>query len=362
MPADQRQPLIDAIMTSDSELAEDVRKAISDEHPGIDLQTDLKGVLKGQTHGYDLTTPQLKGTRDYVEGLNADPRTLKDPPAHLSADSLTLAQMPGFKGIGQRAYKGAGQAVWGNILGYGVTSGLDYLTGREVQMPTWEQGGLDLTVSLASNEAERALGNFAATRIGVSAAASRGLLLRAGPGFVVQPVVSVGMEEFSLESDEELYARLGLEMSSEEKWSRRAHAAGVGLAGAGASLGALYVIGKFTAGGAGVGAVGGGVGAAPGAVVGFLIGTGVVLFGAAVAYGADKALPGGRETFMKEHEEELQRRYQKEKERLDAIKSGQLPMQTIEGSQVPLPFRLSPDISVQEQAAIASYLMANAQR
>ena len=360
MPVDQQGPLVDALLKSDAALAKDIRAAIAADNPGIDIDTELAEVLKRQTTTFDMTTPELRGTRDY--GVNLLKNYPDNPAWHFSADSLALHQNPGLKGVGLRAGRGIGPALWANMLGYGVTAGLDSMTGRDVNLPTFGQGALDLGVSLGTEELERQIGARLLSRVAIENAAMRGLFQKATPGFVLQPIVSVGMEQFSLSSDEELYTRMGLVMTDDERTGRTLHAAGVGLVGAGASAGALYVIGSFTAGGAAAGAPAGGVGAAPGAVVGFLIGAGVVLVGAVAAYGADKALPNSREDYMKEHEAELLARYQKEKERLDAIRSGQLPMQTFDSSKIPLPFRLSKDISVQEQAIIASYLMANAQR
>jgi hypothetical protein len=157
----------------------------------------------------------------------------------------------------------------------------------------------------------------------------------------------MGTEYYSILQDRERR-----NVSDEEVRSRMGHSAAVGLTGAAAGLGTAYIIGKFTAGGAGIGAAGGGVGAVPGAIIGFIVG---VVVAAGASYAASRIIPGSREDWERRHAADAA-----ERARREAEERARQPLATLGGAGVPLPFRLSPDITPEEQIAIASWFIAQA--
>lgn len=346
IPEGQRAPLIEAVINSQSDLATDIRQAFLTDNPTIDV-SGIEGLAGKATTTFDLDTPALNRTEKYFSGL--------DSAAQMSPDALTLAQQPGWgRGLAGRLPGSVGRTLWANALGYGVTAGYDVATGHETNLPGFAQAGIDLGIGLASEEAERVMAARLASsalfaRLPLGSAVFRGAAQKAAPTFVIQPLISVGMGEISMSEDRELYAELGIEMSDEEIRSRRMHNLGVGAVGAGASAVVLYAAAGSLAG-------------PPGALVGFLIGVGVIATGALAGIVADRAIAGGRDEWIERHREEIEARAAAERQRMEEIRRGQRPVQTLEAGKVPIPYRPSQRISADEQRAIAEWFLGNARR
>lgn len=344
IPDDQRAPLIDAVLNGDSVLAQDIRAAVNADSP-IAQNADLPAFFDNATTTFGVDSASINRGENYFQGVESA--------AHLSSDGLTLAmQENSLAGIRQRARGNLGRNIWGTALGYGTTMTLDAVSGRPVQAPTLGQAAFDVTLGLASEEAERLAAAQLAQRVPIANTLLRGTAAKAAPGFIIQPLVSFGMGEYAMHQDREgLYREMGVTMSDEEISSRRRHNIGVGLAGAGASALVMY-----TAAGA--------VGGPPGMLVGFLIGAGSIIAGATVSYLADRALPGSREEWVERHIKEMEARVEAERQRQQQIQNeidqGLRPSRTYDQDQIPIPYRTSDRISAQEQHIIAEFFLHSA--
>jgi len=183
----------------------------------------------------------------------------------------------------------------------------------------------------------------------------RSVVGKAGPGLIVQPIISLASQRYSIYQDAQRYY-----VSDEEYNARMAHAAAVGVTGAvagtAATAGTAYIIAEFTAGGAAAGAPAGGVGAVPGAVIGFIVGA--IVAGGAM-YAADKLIPGSEEEY---HEIQAAREAaEAERRRREAAEILSRPLMEFSGGNLPLPFQPSPSMTAEEQMVIANWFIANAQ-
>ncbi|MBS0641749.1 MAG: hypothetical protein JSS43_17945, partial [Proteobacteria bacterium] len=341
MPKGQRQQLIERIMTAgpSNVLELEIQQAILADNAGV----DMRQFLQRTTGEFNLTSRQIRGGADYLTYLQKNYPGQEE--LHFNADRLTYFQEPGVRGVAGRSPGAAGRGLFGSLVGYGVTAGLDKATGRPVQSLSFGQLARDTGISVASEETERLIGAYLVSKVPISSSLARGVVGKAAPGFIVQPIVSLASEGYALHEDAKRYL-----VTDEEYRSRMLHAGAVGLTGAAAGAGAIFIVGKFTAGGAGAGAVGGaGVGAVPGAVIGFIVGVGV----AAVAmWGADKLIPGSDEEWHAKQEAKERERRRREAE--EALKR---PLMEFGSSQMPLPFRPAPDMSREEQMAIANWFI-----
>ena len=208
---------------------------------------------------------------------------------------------------------------------------------------------------MASEEAERAIGAYALSRIPIASPLARGVVGKAVPGLIVQPIISLASQRYSIYQDAQRYY-----VSDEEYNSRMGHAGAVGvtgaIAGTAATAGTAYIIAEFTAGGAAAGAPAGGVGAVPGAIIGFLVGA--VVAGGAM-YAADKIIPGSEEEWHQKHADEEAAEAERRRREAEEILSR--PLMEFNGGNMPLPFQPSPDMTPQEQMVIANWFIANAQ-
>jgi hypothetical protein len=348
MPQGTREALIDRIMSAgpSNTLELEIQAAIFADNPDV----DMRQFLEHTTGEYAMTPLEVQGSAAYADHLRRTYGPAAD--AHFNADRLTYFQQPGVRGVAGRVPGAAGRGGIGALFGYGMNAGLDTATGRPVQPLTFSGLARDTAISVLSEEAERGIGAYGVSRLAIQNPALRGIAGKSIPGFIVQPLISMASERYSIYEDAQRYA-----MSDEEYNSRMLHAGGVGLvsaaAGTAATAGTVYIIGQFTAGGAAAGAPAGGVGAAPGAVVGFIVGA---IVAAGAAYGADKLLPGGAEEYHALHEAE-----ERERRRREAQEALSRPLLEYGTSALPLPFQPSPGMTAQEQMVIANWLIANAQ-
>jgi hypothetical protein len=351
MPKGTREQLINRILSAgpSNTLELEIQAAILADNP----DTDLRQFLENATGEFNMTPEELRGSAQYAEflrrthGENAD--------SYFNADRLTYFQQPGVRGVAGRTPKAAGRGLFGSLAGQGVNATLDAATGRPVQPLSFSQLAVDTGVSVASEEAERAIGAYGISRIPIANPTLRGIAGKAGPGLIVQPIISLASQRYSLYQDAQRY-----HVSDEEYNSRMGHAAAVGVTGAvagtAATAGTAYLIAKFTAGGAAIGAPAGGIGAVPGAVIGFIVGA--IVAGGAM-YAADKLLPGSEEEW---HQKQAAREAEEaERRQREAAEILSRPLMEFSGGNLPLPFQQSPDMTPQEQMVIANWFIANAQ-
>jgi hypothetical protein len=351
MPKGTREQLINRILSAgpSNTLELEIQAAILADNPG----TDMRQFLENTTGEFSMTPQELRGSVKYAEFLRSTHGDKAD--AYFNADRLTYFQQPGVRGVAGRAPGAAGRGLLGSLAGQGVNATLDAATGRPVQPLNFSQLAVDTGVSIASEEAERAIGAYGISRIPIANPMVRGVAGKAVPGLIVQPIISLASQRYSIYQDAQRY-----HVSDEEYNSRMGHAAAVGVTGAvagtAATAGTVYLIGKFTAAGAAAGAPVGGVGAVPGAVIGFIVGA--IVAGGAM-YAADKLIPGSEEEWhqkqaAKEAEED-------ERRRREAAEILSRPLMEFGGGNLPLPFQPSPDMTPQEQMVIANWFIANAQ-
>lgn len=351
MPADLRAPVMEEIATGNSELVRDIRTALVSEMTVAQADSDvivLADSMMRTTGNADRAT--LRAVTEHFTGLR-DAHGNEGAVARQNPDSLSinLARRPGGRTTQMR--HSLGQNAFGNLVGYLTTGALEYGVNDRVVMPGAGQIAVDMGVGVTSEFAERGVGNVMVRSLAHSTAGAnllgntgaRSVLSKAGPGFVVQPLVSVGMGMWAAHEDAEMYRQIGFEMSDDEYQRRLTHDAGVGVAGA---LGTLGVVGAYALAGSAVGPVG--------TLVGIIVGAGA-------AWIANEALPDSREDFLREHQARLEAQDRERRERMWAQQAGEIPLSTMEAGRVPLPFRESNRISAQEQRVIANWFLQNAQ-
>jgi hypothetical protein len=318
-------------------------------------------------HG--MSPRQIEGTRRYFELLASDPRYQSNPSAHFNAEMLMMYQNPylertlegrtrvNWEGMNARAGRSARGNAAASTMGLGTRILLDRIHGVErPDMSGWDYArefGRDVAIGVAQDEIAMQGGRLV-SRIPIQNTATRGLVgRRLVPGVVAAGTAPV-LEYFSIPEG----------ASSEEYRQRLGRATLIGATSTGAAMateavvtplataGAAYIIGKFTAGGAAAGAPAGGVGAVPGAIIGFIVGAVVA---GVIAYELDRNLSGrGREWDERRARAELARR------RREAEERRLRPIMTLGGNQIPLPIGLSPNITPDEQIAIANWFIGQA--
>ena len=351
MPKGTREQMINRILSAgpSNTLELEIQAAILADNP----DTDLRQFLEHATGEFNMTPQELRGSARYAEHLRSN--YPDNPDAHFNSDRLTYFQQPGVRGVAGRAPGAGVRGLFGSLAGYGVNAGLDAATGRPVQPLSFRKLAVDTGVSVASEEAERAIGAYALSRIPIANPVARGVVGKAVPGLIVQPIISLASQRYSIYQDAQRY-----HVSDEEYNSRMGHAGAVGvtgaLAGTAATAGTAYIIAEFTAGGAAAGAPVGGVGAVPGAIIGFIVGA--IVAGGAM-YAADKIIPGSEEEWHQRHAEEEAAEAERRRREAEEILSR--PLMEFSGGNMPLPFQPSPDMTPQEQMVIANWFIANAQ-
>jgi hypothetical protein len=322
---------------------------------------DMEGILGASIGEFGMSRGQIEGSQRYAEFLRNNPRFQGNEQAHFNAEMLTMYQSPylrpeggvNWEGVRARGGRSAGMNAAGAVLGTGIRAGLDRIHGvQHPDMSGWDyaQGiGRDVGVGVLQDEIAMQSGRLV-QRIPIQNAVVRGAVgKRLVPG-VLSIATAPIMEHFAIPDD----------ASSEEYNQRMGRSVVIGTVSTGAGMaaeaaataGTVYIIGKFTAAGAGGGAAAGGVGALPGAIIGFIVGAAVA---GIVAYELDRNLSGsGQEWDERRAREAADRRRREYEERM------RQPMMSFGANQIPLPYRRSSDISSEEQIVIANWFIGQA--
>ena len=320
---------------------------------------DMEGILGASIRDFGMSRGQIEGSQRYAKYLTDN--FAGNEQAHFNADMLTMHQSPylnpeggvNWEGVRARGGRSAGMNAAGTVLGTGVRAGLDLYHGvQHPDMSGWDyaQGfGRDVALGVAQDELATQSGRLV-QYLPIENAVLRGAVSKR----VVPGVLSIAtapiMEHFAIPDDassEQYNQRMGRQLAI------GAVSTGAGMvAEAAATAGTVYIIGKFTAAGAGGGAAAGGVGALPGAVIGFIVGAAVAGF---VAYELDRKMEGsGQQWDERRAREAADRRRREYEERM------RQPMMSFGANQIPLPYRRSSDISAEEQMVIANWFIGQA--
>jgi hypothetical protein len=341
IPEEQRGPLLDAIANDKSQAAVDIRTVLAAEHPHTAPAEQAAAMLAT----FDVSAAEATGARDYSKAMAG--QFGKDAAGHLNADAIAAARARSRASTAWHYGGSAARGAGGSLVSLATTRSLDWAT----DTPSAPYGGWDLARDTALSVGQEELERQASARV-VSQLAIRNATLRsfAGrAGFIVQPLISMGMEGYSLSQED-------YPIGFEEGASRMAHAGGTGLVAAGAGVAAAYFVGDLAATGAMIGAAGGPLGilagAAAGALIGFII---VGVAAASAAYAADRLLPGGADAWHQQHAQEAE-----ERRRREAEERRRQPLMNFGPDNIPMPMFQSPDITPEEQALIAQWFLAEA--
>ena len=349
VPRGEAQPLIDRIMNSNSAEAVAIRDAIAAEIPDMTVEE----FLNSRVQEFDLTGRQLRGQGNYRADIATwSERSGASLDAHLYAGAMEAYQNPylmdgqiNFDAVRTRAGRSVGMNA--GMAGFGQVAGNYYnhiRFGDQLQDFSGTQMFIDTSLGFAQDEFQYGASRLASQHVPIENARVR--------GFVGGHVIGGGASAaFASIGEIIAIARMERELLEGEAETRVVRAAGLGLvsygAGAAAQAGTLYIIGSFTAGGSAVGPVG--------TAVGFLVGAGV----ATVVYlELDRQIGGsGRDYDAEYAEHERQRRLERLAELEEQLRQ---PLATFNDQMAPLPVAPSPDLTAQEQLAIARFFQAQA--
>jgi hypothetical protein len=343
IPEAQRGPLLEAIANSKSQTATDIRAVLAAEHPHKAPAEQAANMLAT----FDVSTAEATGARDYAKAM-ADQHG-DNAPSHLNADAIAAARARSGASTALHYGGSAARGAGGALVSVATTRGLDWVT----DTPSAPYGGWDLArdtaLSIGQEELERQASRRIVAQLAIRNAALRNFAGRAGPGFIVQPLISMGMEAYSISEED-------YDHDTGQVAARMAHAGGTGLAAAGAGVAAAYFVGDLAATGAAIGVAGGPLGILAGAAVGALVGFIIVGVAAATAaYAADRLLPGSGESYRKEHEQEVE-----DRRRREAEERRRQPLMNFSPDAIPTSMFQSPDLTPEEQALIEQWFLAEA--